>query len=87
MASIGAIFSATYHTKQLKIYGQHLEPTSSVVIDSQLSACQGEMEPLKDHPSTHGHLTTLKNKPQKSNLGNFQHQYLPKLLVNVYSYR
>ena len=50
---------------------------------SQLSACQGEMEPTEDHPNTHGCLTSLRNK---NNLGNFQHQYLPELLVNVYSY-
>ena len=41
------------------------------------------MEPTEDHQNTHGCLTSLRNK---NNLGNFQHQYLPELLVNVYSY-
>ena len=41
---------------------------------------------FKDHLSTHGCLTSLRNRPLQSNLGNFQHQYLPELLVNVYSY-
>ena len=41
-----------------------------------VSACPGEMGPFKDHLTSHS----------KSNLGNFLHQYLPELLVNVYSY-
>ena len=38
---------------------------------SWLSACPGEMEPFKDHPiaSTHGHLTSLRNKPQQKQPG------------------
>ena len=40
-----------------------------------------DMELFEDHPSTYGHLTSH----SKSNLGNFHHQYLTKLLVNVYS--
>ena len=31
--------------------------------DLQLAVCPGEMEPFKDHLSTHGHLTSLTNKP------------------------
>ena len=52
MASIGAIFTSTYHTKQL-----HLWPNSSpsrMVNYSQLSACQEEREPFKDHQITCG---------------------------------
>ena len=45
MTSTGAIFTSTYHTKQLNQL-----PNSSadcVMNYSQLSACQGEMEPIK----------------------------------------
>ena len=59
---------------------------SHVVNYSWLSACQEEMEPFKDNSSTYGHLTSLKTSHSKSNLGNFQHQYLLELLANVYSY-
>ena len=41
------------------------------------------VEPFKDHPRTHGHLTNHRNKPQQKQPG---HQYLPELLVNVYNY-
>ena len=51
-----------------------------------VSACPGKMEPFKDDLNTHGHLTSLRNKPQQSNLENSQHKYLSELLVNVYSY-
>ena len=78
MAYIDAIFTFTY---QLIPW-----PNSYVVKYSQLSNCQGDMEPFEDDPSTRGCLTSLRNKPQESNLGNFQHQYLAELLVNVYSY-
>ena len=45
------------------------------------------MEPFEGDLSTRGRLTSLKNKPQPNNLGKFhQHQCLPELLVNVYSY-
>ena len=49
---------------------------------SQLSACQGEREPFKDHKIIYGHLTSLRNKPQQKKLGKF----LPELLVTMYSY-
>ena len=84
MASIGAIFSSTYNTKQL-LNPWPSSSASCVAIYSWLSACLGEMRPFKDHPSTCGCLKSLKNKPQQSSLGNFQHQTLPELLVNVYS--
>ena len=35
-----------------------------VVIHSQLSACQGKMGPLKGHPSTRGHQTGLRKRPE-----------------------
>ena len=86
MTSIGAIFTSIYHTKQLNPWPNS---SASCVVDySQLSACQGDMKPFESDPSTYGHLTYLRSKPHysKSNLGNFQHQYLPELLVNVYNY-
>ena len=50
-------------------------------IYSQVSACPGEMEPLKDHPIAIAceHLTIFRKKPR-------QHRYLPEELSNVYSY-
>ena len=82
IASIGTIFSSTYHTKQLNPWPN--SSASHVVNYSQLSACQVDMQSFEGDPSTHGCLTSLRNK---SSPGNFQHQYLPELLVNVYSYR
>ena len=79
MASIGAIFTSTYHTKQLNPWPN--SSASRVVNYSRLSACQGDMEPFEGDPSTRGRLTSLGNK---SNQGNFQHQYMPQVLVNVY---
>ena len=51
-----------------------------------VSACPEKMEPFKDDLNTHGHLTSLRNKPQQSNLENSQRKYPSELLVNVYSY-
>ena len=41
MASIGAIFTSTYHTKELNPWPN--SPASRVVKNSQLSACQRDM--------------------------------------------
>ena len=63
MASIGAIFTSTYHTKQLTTW-----PNSSarcVMNYSRLSAYQGDMQLFEGDPSTHGGLTSLRNKPQQ----------------------
>ena len=81
MASIGVIITSKYHTKQLNRWPN--SSASRVVNYSQLSACQGDMQPFEGDPYTHGRLTSLRNK---SSPGNFQHQYLAELLVNVYSY-
>ena len=83
MASIGTVFTSTiYHTKQLNAWPN---PSASCMANySWLSAFRGEKEPFKDHPSTCGCLTSLRNKPQQS-LGKLHYQYLPELLVNVYS--
>ena len=84
MASIGVIFTSTYHTKQLNPWPN--SSPSRVVNYSQLSACQGYMKPSEGDLYTHGCLTSLRNKPQQSSPGNFQHQYLAELFVNMYSY-
>ena len=42
---------------------------SHMVNYSQLSACQGEMEPSEDNLSTHGCLTSLRYKPQQKQPG------------------
>ena len=62
MASTGAIFTPTYHIKQLNPWQN--SSVGHVVNYSWLSACQGEMEPFQDHLHTHGRLTSLRNKPQ-----------------------
>ena len=63
MASIGAIFTSTYKTKQLNPWPN--SSASRVVNYSQLSACQGDMQPFEGYPSTRGCLTSLRNKPQQ----------------------
>ena len=57
MASIGALFTSTCHSKQLNPWPN--SSTSGVVNHSQLSACQAKMRPFEGHPSTHGHQTDL----------------------------
>ena len=63
MASIGVIFTSTYHTKQLNPWPN--SSASRVVNYSRLSACQGDMGPFEGNPNTCGHLTSLRNKPQQ----------------------
>ena len=84
MASIGVIFTSTYHTKQLNPWPN--SSASRVVNYSQLSACQGDMQPFEGDQYTRGRLTSLRNKPRQKQRGQLQHQYLAELLVNVYSY-
>ena len=67
MASIGVIFTSTYHTKQLNPWPN--SSASRVVNYSQLSACQGDMQPFEGDPYTHGCLTNLRNKPQQKQPG------------------
>ena len=62
MTSIGAIFTSTCHTKQLNPWP--ISSASHVVIHTWLFACHGKMGPFKGHPSTHGHLTGLRNRPE-----------------------
>ena len=63
MASIGAIFTSTCHTKQLNPWQN---PSASYVVNhSQLSACQGKMGPFEGHPSTHGcQIRGLRKRPE-----------------------
>ena len=79
--SINAIFTYTYHTKLLNLWPNSL--SSHVVTYSWLSACQRKREPFKDHQITCKCLTSH----SKKSLGKLPYQYLPELLVNVYSYR
>ena len=78
MASIGAIESSTYHTKQL-----NAQPNSSAscVVNvqeswSHLQTTQILMDVWQASITSHS----------KSRQGNFQHRYLSELLGNVYSY-
>ena len=51
--------------------------TSQLCGDLQLAVCLSrEMKPFKDHPSTHGHLTSLRNKPKQK-----QHRKLSALML------
>ena len=86
MAFIGAIFTSTYHTKQLNPWPN--SSASHVVNYSRLSACQRNIQLFEGDPSTCARLTSLRTSHvhSKSNQDNFQHQYLPELLVNVYVY-
>ena len=84
MAFIGAIFTSTYHTKQLNPL---INSSANYVVNySWLFACQGEMEPFEDHSSIRRCLTSLKSKPQQKQPGQLQHQYLTELLVNMHSH-
>ena len=60
MASIGAIFSSTYYTKQLNPWPT---PPASCVAD--LPAFPGKIEPVKYYPSIRGCLTSLRNSYSK----------------------
>ena len=42
---------------------------SCVVNYSWLSACPGKIQPFNNHLRSHGHLTSLRNKPQQSQPG------------------
>ena len=63
MASIGVIFTSTYHTKQLNPWSN--SSASHVVNYSQVSACQGDMQLFEGDPYTRRRLISLRNKPQQ----------------------
>ena len=78
MAFIGTIFTSTYHTKELNPW-----PNSSarcVVNYSWLSACQGDMKPFEALMDV---WQTSETSHNKSSSG---YQYLPEVLVTVYSF-
>ena len=86
MASIDAIFTSTYHAKQLNPW-----PNSSsthIMISGEIIACCLLVKVIwrwikhswtSDEPQ-------IQATAKLSSLGNFQHQYLAELLVNVYRY-
>ena len=67
MGSTGVICTSTHHMKQLNPWPN--PPAGCVAIYSWLSACPLEVEPFKDHPTIHGCLTGLRNKPHQRQLG------------------
>ena len=67
MASIGVILTSTYHTKELNPWPN--SSTSCVVNCSRPFTCQGDMQPFEGNLSTHGCLTSLRNKPQHKQPG------------------
>ena len=82
MASTGAIFTSTYHTKQLNPWPS--TPASRVVNYSRLSACQGDVAIWR--PPEHSWTSDTEASEtsySKNSPGNFQHRYLPELLVNA----
>ena len=83
MASIGAIFTSTSH-KAAKFMAKLISQSYS---ELQPTVClPRDMQPFEGNPSTHGHLTSLRNESQQNSSGNFQHQYLPELLINIYNH-
>ena len=65
-------FSLLHIAQSSQIHIQTHQP----VMYSWLPACQGEMEPFKEHLSPCGCPTSLRNKPQKRQLGQFSAQIL-----------
>ena len=61
-------------------------PASHVVVYSQLFACPGEIQPFKDHSSTHDVWQASETSHNKSSLGNLYHWHLLEMLVTVYSH-
>ena len=84
MAPIDAILTSTYHTKQLNPCSNSL--VSRLVNYSWLSACQGDMGPFEGDQALVDVWQASEASHSKSNLGNFQHQYPTKVLINVCSY-
>ena len=67
MASIGIIFTSTYHTRQLNPWPN--SSASRVVNYCQLSDCHGDMQPFEDDLYTRGRLTSLRNMSQQKQPG------------------
>ena len=81
MASIGAIYTSTYHAKQLNTW-----PNSSagcVVSYRRLRLCQGIWSHLKvTLLSTHGCLTSFRNHPQQKQPWKLS-ALIPALIVSI----
>ena len=84
MASNGTIFSSTYIS--FKVAKSMVNLTSNMVIYSGCLLVQVRHSHLKTTQPLMNIWQALETSHSKSNLGNFQHQYLPEILVNVYSY-
>ena len=80
MASVGAIFSSQNSESMIN----HTSQSCGGLLTASCLLVLGKLDRFKCHLNTCGHLASLHSK---RSLGNFQHQYLPKLLVNAYSYR
>ena len=77
-----AVFNPIYHTNHLNPWPNPIASRHRWFGYRWLSACPGEMKALfKDHPSIVWQASETSHS--KSSLGNFQHQYLTKLLLNV----
>ena len=85
MTSIGAIFTSTYHTKQLNPWQTH-QPVLWWITASCLFA-KGVWSHLKATRALVDLWQASDRSHSKSSQDNFQPQYWPELLVNVYSYR
>ena len=80
MASIGAIFTSTYQTKQL-----NLPPNSSAIRVVNYSCClliKGIWSHLKVTRALVDVRQASETRHNKTSLGNFQHHYLAKMLYN-----
>ena len=82
----GAIFSSTYHTKQLNPWPSYLTTLCIMVYTASWLLVQGRWSHLKTAQAPMEVIQILGTSHSKSSQGNFQYWYLPQLLVNVYSY-
>ena len=83
-SSFGAIYTSTYHTKQLNPWLN--SSARREVSYSHLSACPEGMDPLKFTRVLVDIWQASEASHSKSSLDNIQHQYLPELVVNLCSY-
>ena len=63
MKSTGAIFTSTYHTKQLNPWPN--SSVSRVMNYSWRSTCQEDIQSFEGEPRTLGHLTSLRSTSQQ----------------------
>ena len=86
MVSIGAIFTSTFHTKQLNPWPN--SPVSQVKwwVTAGYLLAKGLWSHLKVTQALVDVWQASETSHSKSSPSNFQHQHLSELLVNVYSY-